>query len=518
MAGFVEEQPTDYYRWKTPCLAVLVGSALLFLLYRSTLLSMVSTWNRSETFAHGYLIFPISAFLIWRHRKILIRLSPQPDLRALAGIVLMGFAWIIANLAEVQVIQQFILIVQFILQIWAILGFRIVREMAFPLAFLFFCVPFGDFLIPGMMRFTADFTVEMIKWTGIPVYRDGNTFSLPSGNWSVVEACSGLRYLIASLTLGCLYAYLNYHRLWRRIAFIVVSLVLPVIANGLRAFMIVMIGHFSEMKFAVGVDHLIYGWLFFGVVILFMVWIGRFWSDMADNSTDSAIGTEKIAEIPTRNRRFVLVGALAIGLAAIGPIQAFRIAAATSSSNPSPVLGVPESKQEWSWMETESGRWRPDYQGASTEITASYSGRSGKLVTVFLFYYRNQKQGRELVNSSNSMVGPRNTGWHLLDAEKIQVKLPDRSFQANQSRLGSQRKNLLVWEWYWVGNEFVSNDVLAKLLEVKAKLLGRNTDSAAVVVSLEYSDSVASSADGLRQFVEEMAPSIESSLHTAAQH
>ena len=53
----------------------------------------------------------------------------------------------------------------------------------------------------------------------------------------------------------------------------------PVIANGLRAYMIVMIGHLSGMKLAVGVDHIIYGWLFFGLVMFLMFWIGNFWRE-----------------------------------------------------------------------------------------------------------------------------------------------------------------------------------------------------------------------------------------------
>ena len=43
--------------------------------------------------------------------------------------------------------------------------------------------------------------------------------------------------------------------------------------------MIVMIGHLSGNKLAVGVDHLIYGWLFFGFVILIMFWIGARWRE-----------------------------------------------------------------------------------------------------------------------------------------------------------------------------------------------------------------------------------------------
>ena len=151
--------------------------------------------------------------------------------------------------------------------------------VVFPLLFLFFAVPMGEDLTPPMMEFTATFTVEALKLSGIPVYRDGLWFSLPSGNWSVVEACSGVRYLIAAFTLGFVYAYITYHTLWKRVLFVILSVVVPILANGLRAYMIVMIGHLSKMEYATGVDHLIYGWIFFGVVMFVLFWIGSYWQE-----------------------------------------------------------------------------------------------------------------------------------------------------------------------------------------------------------------------------------------------
>jgi exosortase/archaeosortase family protein len=125
----------------------------------------------------------------------------------------------------------------------------------------------------------VDFTIAALQATGIPVYREGLNFVIPSGSWSVVEACSGVRYLIASFMVGTLFAYLNYNSWKRRAGFMLISIVVPIVANWLRAYMIVMIGHLSGNTLAVGVDHLIYGWVFFGVVIMIMFMIGARWSE-----------------------------------------------------------------------------------------------------------------------------------------------------------------------------------------------------------------------------------------------
>jgi exosortase A len=166
-----------------------------------------------------------------------------------------------------------------VLAVCAVVGSQIARAIAFPLAFSLLAVPIGEFLVPVMIEHTADFTVGALRLSGIPIYREGNNFVIPSGRWSVVEACSGLRYLIASITLGLLYAYLTYSSLLRRSLFVLASVLVPIVANWVRAYMIVMIGHLSGMKYAAGVDHLLYGWVFFGLVMLMLFWIGSRWRE-----------------------------------------------------------------------------------------------------------------------------------------------------------------------------------------------------------------------------------------------
>src|SRR5690606_17241976 len=188
-------------------------------------------------------------------------------------LVLAGI-WIVGHIAGVASIEQLAAVAMIPATLAALVGMRIVAALAFPLAFLFFAVPIGEFLTPMLMDYTADATVLALQWTGIPVYREGLFFTVPSGRWSVVEACSGLRYLIASLALGVLYAYLQFRTLKYRLMFIALAAIVPIIANWIRAYLIVMIGHLSDMRLAVGADHLIYGWVFFGIVMGLLFWVG----------------------------------------------------------------------------------------------------------------------------------------------------------------------------------------------------------------------------------------------------
>jgi len=182
----------DLPSWRLAGLLTLLSITIIFVLYQQTALSTIAIWHRSETFAHGFLIFPISAYLVWTQRKRLAKISPQPNYFGLPILGVLGFGWLLAYLSGVQVVAQYCLVSMISVAIWVLLGAKVARAIAFPLGFLLFAVPAGEFLIPHMMNFTADFVVTALQVTGIPVYREGTFLPFPavSGqSWKDVAGC-----------------------------------------------------------------------------------------------------------------------------------------------------------------------------------------------------------------------------------------------------------------------------------------------------------------------------------------
>src|SRR6185295_2433317 len=196
--------------WRS-ALPIMAGAILAILsIYADTAKSIVAIWRSSDTFAHGYLIVPITLVLVWIKRREVAALAPRPDALGFLLLAAAGFAWLAAEAAQVQVLAQYALVAMVTGAVLAVAGRRVAWTLAFPLAFLFLAVPFGEAFLPRLMQWTADFTTAARRFTGIPVYREGTFFDIPTGHWSVVEACSGLRYLIASVTIGAVFAYLTY--------------------------------------------------------------------------------------------------------------------------------------------------------------------------------------------------------------------------------------------------------------------------------------------------------------------
>ncbi|RME68266.1 MAG: exosortase A, partial [Alphaproteobacteria bacterium] len=211
-----------------------------------TLAAMVTVWWNSATFNHGLLIPFIIAWLVWDRRKTLAQV--RPGLYPLGLIPMAGalMLWLLGRVGDVQMVQQFgwVFLMQF--SVLTLLGLAATRALLFPLGYMLFLVPFGEFLIPPLQHFTAQFIVAGLQTLDIPVFLEDVFLSTPSGDFEVAQACSGVRFLIATLALGVLFANISF-KSWRRRAVVVaLAVIVPIIANGLRAFGIVYIAYLTD--------------------------------------------------------------------------------------------------------------------------------------------------------------------------------------------------------------------------------------------------------------------------------
>jgi exosortase A len=470
---------------------------------------MATIWGNSETFAHGYVVVPISLALIWLKRREVAALAPRLDYLGFVLLGVCGFAWLVAAAGQVQVVQHYAMTAMLPAAVMALAGRHVAAVLAFPLAFLLFAVPAGEGLLPRLMDFTADFTVAALRFSGIPVYREGNFFAIPSGQWSVVEACSGLRYLMASLTVGTLYAYLTYHRLWKRAAFIALSIIVPIVANGLRAYMIVMIGHLSDMQLAVGVDHFIYGWVFFGLVIGLLFWLGSFWRDAPAMDRPEP---RSPAATPLARGRLAAAALGLLALASAWPLYAAYIAA-PAAAQPDLVFSSPQGRAGWVAQARPMSDWRPLYRGAAASAFQLYR-KDERTVALYVARYRNQQQGSELVHSGNILAAP--AGWVSVSASPRREDLGGRPVSMRETLLRSPRQRLLTWDWFRVSGRDLSNPYLAKALLARDKLLGRGDDAAAIVLAAPYEERAETAQESLRQFARDMLPAIDAALAQGA--
>jgi len=491
--------------WRNTLLLLILAWLSVVTLLHPTFWSMVQIWERSETFAHGYVILPIALWLTWRKRHFLAAIPAHPDWRALLVIVPLGLGWLAARVGGVLVVEQYALVGMLVTTVWLMLGMRLFRALAFPLAFLLLMVPNGEGLIPPMMEFTADFTVAAVKLIGLPVYREGLFFTLPSGEWSVVEGCSGLRYLISSITLGLLYAYLTYRTLWKRVAFSLAAVIVPVFANGVRATMIVLIAHYSDMKLALGVDHFIYGWVWFGIVMLIMFWVGLIWREDLDEGPPPAVAVKA---------RPAYVAALVLAaLLALLPLYEGRI---DSRAIASPTLTLPTPAQGWQRVETPFSTWEPHWIGMDRKLEGTYR-KGDRQVLLFVAWYGTQRQDAELINTQNFMVRQKHPEWRDMHRVEMKTDVAGRPLPMAESRLmaNGDNRRILVWQWHRIQGQDGISPYRAKIDLALAKLMGRSDAAAAIIVATPYSEDAKAAAATLKEFVTTHKAELDAQLDRA---
>jgi EpsI family protein len=285
----------------------------------------------------------------------------------------------------------------------------------------------------------------------------------------------------------------------------------PIVANWLRAYMVVMIGHLSGMKYAVGVDHLIYGWVFFGIVMMILFWVGSFWRedlDLLPAIPNVATRAQKDQSSPAAIMVATLAGAVIV---AVWPIAAARF---EETGSYAPLAIDLQPPAGWESAAVLLSDWPPHFINPRAEFRRIYV-RDNQRVGLYIAYYRNQREGSQLISSQNKLVVSSNSEWGSISETQRSLSVGSERLPLIEARLRGRSAQLLAWHWYWVDGQYVVNPYWAKLLQAKSTLLGRGDEGAAVVLFTEVDADRELAASRLQSFLEAMLPAITQGLNRA---
>jgi exosortase A len=322
-----------------PMALVVLGLGLLALgwAFATEAVVAVKTWDASTAYNHCWLVLPVAGWLAWQRRHRLAGLQPEPMPLAAVAALGTGVAWLVAERLGIMEGRQLAAMAMVECFILAVLGWRIGKAMAAPLLYLFFLVPFGAFMVPALQHVTAWFIVSGLQVLGIPHYHDAFIIEIPAGTFLVAEACAGLRFIVAALAFGALYAFVMFRSPSRRLAVMALALIVPVMANGIRALGIVLLGNYLGSAQAAAADHLVYGWIFFSAVILLLVVAGL---PFREDTTPLPVAPAPASPRATAGRATLLASAgLCCAAALAGPALAVTIDQVGTA--PPQTIGVP---------------------------------------------------------------------------------------------------------------------------------------------------------------------------------
>ncbi|MCK0099444.1 exosortase A [Qipengyuania sp. S6317L1] len=258
-------------KWREALVVLILGALASVVVTIREWAEMLHQWWNIDTYSHILLIPIIIGWLVALKASELAKLAPRPWLPGL-GVVALGLSlWLIGRVTETNLIAHAGAVGTLQGIVIAVLGPRVCTVIALPLCFGVFLVPFGDEIIEPLQVVTAEIAIWLTHLSGIPAFSDGIYIDTPVGLFIVAEACSGVRFLIAMITLSVLVAYTRFTSWSRRAAFMVASIIVPVVANGVRAWGTIYIAQSQGVDFAAGFDHVFYGWFFFAFVVVLIL-------------------------------------------------------------------------------------------------------------------------------------------------------------------------------------------------------------------------------------------------------
>jgi exosortase A len=430
-----------------------VTLALWVLFFWQGIVTAFDIWWGNEIFNHCLFVVPTSAYLIYQKRNQVLNCTIKPTLLPLACIVPLCFLYVVGQVGDIQLFMHVAVFTILPLLIWSLLGHEASKVIIFPLFFILFAIPIGEQLIPHLQEVTADGSVALLKAVGIPLYRSGLYIEIPAGRFLVAEACSGVSFFIVSIVIGSLFSYLSFVSVKKKLTFVTISVFLPVLANVIRVFGIIYIAHKTDMEYAAGADHLIYGWFFFAFVIVCLLGIGELMRDK-NMSVDTAQNANESQTTDISLKK---------------PTAIFSVLFLFGLWGTSYSLGEPESariafsqKEIQSLFECNKHNvgWQPVIEDAGTVSRKHYLlGDICQAVLIQANYY---SQDSELVSGLTLLYSEKE--WSLENTKSERVQIGDQQVTVSFMYLTSPtEQKVKVTKWYEVNNRVFTSNIKAKL-------------------------------------------------------
>ncbi len=175
----------------------------------------------------------VPRFILWGMLFLVVRLAAETDPDWRPGL------WTLAGLYIVALLSW----------LWLYGGTSWARYFAFPVGFLFLCLPWPyqveHPLVQDLMRWNAVLVADSLQGLGISATPSGNIIQLQNCQLGVEEACSGILSLQASLVMGCLLGEIYGLVISRRVMLVLASMTLALIGNYLRTLFLALMAYYS---------------------------------------------------------------------------------------------------------------------------------------------------------------------------------------------------------------------------------------------------------------------------------
>jgi exosortase len=253
----------------------LVAIGLAIVVYAQILYHMVLHWKIVPDYSHGFFVAPLAVFFAWERRRDLERVPIDGSWWGLLPMGLGALALSIGRLGVELMAMRTGFVLTLIGLVLLLYGKEFFRILLFPLLFLFLMVPLPQSLVNvvafPLQLLAASAAAETLHWLRIPALIEGNIIHLAHAKLYVEEACSGLRSLMALLTLGVVFAYFFRKNNLERLILVASTIPIAILVNAVRVTLTGILTHNFGENAARGVIHDFQGVITFALAFVVLL-------------------------------------------------------------------------------------------------------------------------------------------------------------------------------------------------------------------------------------------------------
>lgn len=480
-----------------------------------TAVGLFQRWLKlDESYSHGLLIFAVSVFL--SIRKWL-------EIRPVTGFywvwalpfVLSALLYLTGGVLLIEAFQELALLPMLMSGLMVLWGWRQSCSFFVPVGLLVFGLPLWDYLAWPLQLVTVEVNQFLLSFLDIEFYVEGVFVYFPGvGAFEVAHGCSGLRYWLVGFTISVLYGELNYRTLKSRVMLAALGILLALLANWIRVFVIIYLGYESNMTSSLIADHEMFGWwVFAGTLVPLFIFAKRL-----EKREHRAVLINRPAtpgQIVDKERNDGIMGGVVVAILASG----FTFSACSTSmashqqAKQDPLTHEVSLLVESEWLplfQRQLAGWEPKVISPDRRYVQSFASRTrmdragapAEELLIGLYSYDYQRPGGEVVQFGNRLYDPSNFTLEQtfsLDTDE------DGSLAGLTLKFRGTEDRVHIVYGYYVEGRWETNNLQAKLAQLPG-ILNKRSDASLLVVGMECS-----SCDG-KQRLAEFAPNLKQAV------
>ncbi|MGE0468509.1 MAG: VPLPA-CTERM-specific exosortase XrtD [Nitrospira sp.] len=473
--------------------------ALLSYMYSDSLLFLFNHWIGSDDYSHGMFVPLISGFLVWQSRH---RLMQVPRERAWwgLGVIFVGLMlYVVGELASLYVVLHLSLWIVIVGLVIALVGIRGAKAIAFPLGYLLTAVPLPVFfyanLSSQLQLWSSSLGVGCLQLVGVMAFREGNVIDLGQVQLQVVEACSGIRYLLPLTSLALLCAYLFKDKMWKRVVLVLSAIPISILINGFRIGMIGVLVELYGKGAAEGFYHLFEGWVIFMVSLAFLIiemgLLGRIgtvapyrpflaqlsWCDQdGEGSQGSALSLPRRI-LPSLGPAYLCSVAI---LAPFTLLSTSLVDRAETPPSRAAFIDFPMEVNGWRGERFPLEKQYIDRLRFDDYVLADYRSSYGDRVNFYAAYYQSQRKGQSAHSPKSCLPGG---GWEITSITHKELPSSAKILQplmVNRAVIHKGDQKQIVLYWFKQRDRYLADEYLVKVYLLWDAVSRQRTDGALV--------------------------------------